>query len=343
MGDLNFRSRRILYATISEYIATGEPVGSRRLAKRYGLNLSPATIRNVLADLEEAGFLQQPHTSAGRVPTEHGFRVFVNALVQMREVSQEERAAVLARLTNLDPQADLLHEAGEVLSSLTGAAAVLTPPKPDEEQLAQVRFLLMAPKQVLGVLISKTGSVQNRVLHLPDPIEAGPLERINNLIAELLETPQSLRALRSALADRMDTERGTVAELRRVAHSIVEAAAEGSTSNLRIEGQGRLFDRPEFIDSDKIRRYLRAFDDKERLLGLLDSTLQSGGVHVLIGSEANLVDIEDVTVISSTYTKGGGSLGVIAPARLDYAKVVPLVGFTAKVMRELFDANEEDD
>ena len=135
MAELTQRSRRILYATITEYIATGEPVGSRRLSRSYGINLSPATIRNVLADLEELGFVVQPHTSAGRIPTVQGFRIFVEALVRMREVSPEDRSAVLQRLQNLAPGTDIQREAGQLLSTLTGAAAVVTAPKPEEELL----------------------------------------------------------------------------------------------------------------------------------------------------------------------------------------------------------------
>jgi len=343
VAELSFRARRILYAAITEYISTGEPVGSRKLAKRYSINLSPATIRNVLADLEDAGFLTQPHTSAGRVPTDRGFRVFVDALVQMREVSQEDRNAVLARLRNLEPGSDLLKEAGEMLSALTGAAAVVTAPRPDQEPLEQLRFIELRPGQVLAVLIGRGGAVQNRIV--PTELIEG-LERVNNLIAELLaEDQRSLSALRDALESELLDEKGVAEQLRAAARQLVEGAVGNDERvPLHIEGAGRLFDRPEFLDADKIRRYLRAFDDKERLFALVESTLAAGGVHVLIGSEANLADVEDVSVISSAYRTNGGSggtLGIIGPTRIDYAKVVPLVGFTARVMGELLDGEPD--
>jgi heat-inducible transcriptional repressor len=345
MAELTQRSRRILYATITEYIATGEPVGSRRLAKRYGINLSPATIRNVLADLEEMGYVAQPHTSAGRIPTVQGFRIFVEALVRMREVAPEDRKAVLERLQNLAPGTDIHREAGQLLSTLTGAAAVVTGPKPEEELLKQLRFLYLDDKRLIAVLVTQGGAIQNRVLPAPGGVSPEELERVNNLVGEMLhKEPQSLVAIQNQVAERHDRERGAIEELRQRAAEVLESAVEQKTvPQVVIEGQERLFDRPEFIDADKIRGYLRAFDDRARLLDMLDETLASGGVRVLIGSEANLADVDDVSVISTAYSQDGtkGTLGIIGPTRMDYAKVVPLVGFTARVMSEVLGGEEE--
>ncbi len=348
MAELTQRSRRILYATITEYIATGEPVGSRRLSRSYGINLSPATIRNVLADLEELGFVVQPHTSAGRIPTVQGFRIFVEALVRMREVSPEDRSAVLQRLQNLAPGTDIQREAGQLLSTLTGAAAVVTAPKPEEELLSQLKFLRLDDQRMLAVLVTQTGAVQNRVLLAPDGLDGSELERVNNLVAEMLERgPRSLVTIQEAVAERHDRERGAIEELRRRAADVLGKTVEQRASpQVVIEGQERLFDRPEFLDADKIRAFLRAFDDRARLLDMLDGTLASGGVRVLIGSEAKLGDVEDVTVISTSYSPDGaskGTVGVIGPTRMDYAKVVPLVGFTARVMSEVLGVHEEEE
>ncbi len=343
MGELNYRSRRILYATVTEYIGTGEPVGSRRLSKRSGINLSAATIRNVLADLEEGGYVQQPHTSAGRVPTDKGFRVFVDALVQMREVSAQDRAAVVARLQHLAPGTDVLKEAGELLSALTGAAAVVTSPSPEHEVLAQLRFMPLREGQLLAVLVTTGGAVQNRVIIAP-PGSERDLERVNNLLEELLLRARSLVDIRGALASELGEKRGVVESLRERAKAVVDAAAEAQSKELVIEGTGRLFDRPEFLDADMIRSFLRAFEDKERLLDLVDDTLASAGVRVLIGSEANL-EVTDVSVITTAYSSSGqsaGTVGVIGPTRMDYAKVVPLVGFTAKILSDVI-AGETDE
>lgn len=352
MSELTYRARRILYATVTEYIATGEPVGSRTLAKRYGINLSPATIRNVLADLEEWGYLRQPHTSAGRVPTDRGFRVFVDALIQMRDVTAEDRTAVLQRLRGLQTPSDVLREAGEVLSALTGAAGVVTAPRAEQEQLAQLRFMRLRADQLLVVLVTRSGGVENRVVHAPDTVDDRELERVNNLLAELLSAQQrSLSSVRDALVAQVAVDRGTVEQLRAHARRMVEAAFDdGRPTRVVIEGQGRLFDRPEFLDAEKIRSFLRAFDDKERLVELLDHTLASGGVRVLIGHEAGLGAMDDVGLVATSYgsRESAGTLGVIGPTRMDYAKVVPLVEYTAQVMssvlagRSLADPDEED-
>lgn len=342
MAELTYRTRRILYATITEYIATGEPVGSRRLSKGYGIELSPATIRNVLADLEEAGFLAQPHTSAGRVPTDKGFRVFVDALVQMREVSADDRAAILQRLKNLEPGTDVLKEAGELLSALTGAAALITAPRPEEERLAQLRFIPLREGQLLAVLVTTTGAIQNRVVRITEAIDGVQLERVNNLLAETLQAgASSLVGMRDSLMKEMEQQRDVAADARVI---IAAVMSESTPTKMVIEGQGRLFDRPEFLDADKIRRYLKAFDDKERLLELLQDTLMSGGVRVLIGAETQLEDVTDVSVVSTPYESTGasGSIGIIGPTRMDYGKVVPLVGFTAKVMSKVLQGEDDD-
>jgi heat-inducible transcriptional repressor len=347
--ELGYRARKILYAAITEYIATGEPVGSRTLARRYGLALSPATIRNELSDLEEAGFLAQPHTSAGRVPTDRGFRTFVDALVQIREVTSEDRSAVVARMHALRPGVDdVMREAGRLLSSLTGAAAVVVTPRPDEERLAQLRFMPLAPGELLAVLITRSGTVQNRVVRVGRDLDAQELERAHNYLAELLAVGRSLEELRHAIAEQMATERGRYDIEKRRVKELVDAAATRTRDDARegviVEGQGLLLDRPEFADVEKLRALVRTFEDKERLLELLDRTLGSGGLQVVIGKETQLgAGGDELSVVSATYRQAGhasGTVGVIGPTRMDYAKIVPLVGFTARVVGELLDGIE---
>ncbi|MBX3269919.1 MAG: heat-inducible transcription repressor HrcA [Sandaracinaceae bacterium] len=340
--ELSFRARKILYAVVSDYITTGEPVGSRRIAKRYGINLSPATIRNVLADLTDAGVLAQPHTSAGRVPTERGFRLFVDALMQMREVTSEDRAAVLERMRELRPGIDdLVREVGAVLASMTGVAAVVTRPRADTAPLSQIRFMDLRPGELLAVVIGERGTIQNRVITTDAPIGASELERLNNYLAAKVPG-RTLAEVRRLLATEVDTER----ELRdRAATMIASATEDGAPADIVIEGRTHLFDRPEFSDSDTIRRFLRAFDEKERLIGLLDQTLAAGGVQVLIGSETTIEDVPDMSVISAGYKLRGvtaGTVGVIGPTRMDYGKLVPLVGFTAQVISAVLDGSPPD-
>jgi heat-inducible transcriptional repressor len=350
--DLAYRARKILYALVSEYIATGEPVGSRTLSKRYGLNLSAATIRNELADLEDAGCISQPHTSAGRIPTELGFRVFIDALAQMREVSERDKAAVLTRMGQLRPGVDdVVREAARMLASLTGTAAVLTRPRAEHEPLTQLRFMPLRERQLLVVMVWQGGAVQNRIIEVSSPLDASSLERLHNVLEEVSRrddgSPRTLNELRAALAEAVAKERGAYDGAKVRAKDLVDRAAEASQvigtnddATLVIEGQGTLFDRREFEDPEKIRRFLRTFEERERLLGLLDRAIAAGGVQVLVGSEAELEEADDVGLISTSYRTQGlasGSLGIIGPTRLDYAKLMPLVGFTAQVVGDILD------
>ncbi|MBK8171418.1 MAG: heat-inducible transcription repressor HrcA [Sandaracinaceae bacterium] len=348
MTELAFRSRSILFAAITEYISSGEPVGSRTLEKRYSLNLSAATIRNVLSDLEDGGYLAQPHTSAGRIPTDKGFRAFVDALVQMRDVAVEDQAAIMARMQILRPGVDdVMRETGRILSSLTGAAAVVMPPRPEDERLMQMRFMPLRAGELLAVLVTRSGNVQNRVVRVSKEIDTHALERVHNYLDELVREGRTLTEARDTLAADMQRERDHYDALRKAVKQILDAtidAAEGR-SEMLIEGQGRLLDRPEFADVDKVRALLRTFEEKEKLLELLDRTMDSRGVQVLIGAETNLGAVQDLSVVSASYSQGGnatGSIGVIGPTRMDYGKVVPLVGFAAEKMGELLDKNRKD-
>lgn len=331
---------------VTEYIATGEPVGSRKLARRYGLNLSPASIRNVLSDLEEYGYVSQPHTSAGRVPTDSGFRLFVDALVQMREVTAEDRAAVEQRLRDLRPgQDDVLREVGKLLSAMTNTVSVVSPPRPEREELAQLRFMPVRKGQVLAVIVTRSGTVQNRIIHLPDGMDVEGLEKIHNRLSDLLDG-RTLTEIRDELAKDMQAEQTQYVQLTQATREIVDATLSSqSEADVVITGQRRLFGRPEFESAEKIRAYLRTFEEKQDLLEMLDRTLTAGGVQVLIGSETNLVDIEDISVITASFQQGGsspGTVGIIGPTRMDYGKVVPLVQYTARLMSEILDADDED-
>lgn len=338
---LDERHRRILFAVVTEYIASGKPVGSRRIAKRYAVSLSPATIRNVLADLEESELLHQPHTSAGRVPTDAGFRFFVDAIATAGQISSAHRRALIERLQSLDPGADAVRETGQLLSHLTGTATIIAQPSIAEARLDQLRFMRLTSGRTLAVMVSRSGSVENRIVATDLDVDDRALERVNNYLAELVGG-RTLRDVRDLLVLRIASEQGQYELLRQQARQIVEATVEGEGENLNvvIEGQGALFDRPEFGDAKKIRGYLGAFEEKRKLLDLLERTLDADGVQVFIGSEAALTDVQDISVISSPYRRDGstiGSFGIVGPTRMDYRKYVPLVGFAADVLSDVLD------
>jgi heat-inducible transcriptional repressor len=339
--SLDERHRRILFAVVTEFVASGKPVGSRRIAKRYAVHLSPATIRNVLADLEESELLHQPHTSAGRVPTDAGFRQFVDAMAMAAEISSAHRAALIRRLRDLEPGADAVRETGQLLSRLTGTATIIAERPLTDTALEQVRFMRISEGRTLAVLVTRSGDVENRVITTELNVDEPTLERVNNYLRELVQG-QSLSAVRDLLAGRLATEQNQYELLRRYARTMVEAtcARQAEETKVVIEGQGMLFDRPEFGDAEKIRSYLNAFEEKQKLLELLEQTLLTDGVQVFIGSEAALAEIRDISLISSPYRRAGssvGSFGIVGPTRMDYRKYVPLVGFAANLLSDVLD------
>ena len=338
---LDERHRRILFAVVTEYIASGTAVSSRRIAKRYAIKLSSATIRNVLVDLEDAELLHQAHTSAGRVPTDAGFRCFVDAMATAGEISDAHRTALIQRLQALEPGADAVRETGQLLSRLTGTATIIAQPPVAEATLDQLRFMRLSSGRALAVLVTRSGGVENRVVVTELGIDDHALERVNNYLAELVGG-RTLQSVRDVLAVRLATEQGQYRVLRQQAQRMVEATVEGrmERAQVLIEGQGALFDRPEFGDAEKIRGYLNAFEEKQKLLELLEQTLLADGVQVFIGSEAALDGVGDISVISSPYRKDGasiGSFGIVGPTRMDYRKYVPLVGFAADVLSDILD------
>jgi heat-inducible transcriptional repressor len=343
MSELSARARQVLYHCVTEYVATGEPVGSRTLAKKSGLALSPASIRNVLADLEDLGYLRQPHASAGRVPTDRAFRLFIDALMHVRALTAEETATIRETYSSLEPGQNVMRETGKLLSQLTGTAAVVLAPRAETLVLKQLRFLRTGPDEVLAVLLMKNGSVQNRFLRA-NATDA-ELQRIHNLLDDVVEG-RTLGDLRDLLARRLQSERVRHDELRKRAFELGEAAVHEAAlgeSDLVIEGQERLFEQPEFGDAEQVRQVVGALDAREKLVSLLDLAMQAKGGHVVVGDEVGGLGGGQIAIVGASYSAGGqasGTIGVIGPTRMDYPRVVPLVTATATAMSEFMERTE---
>jgi heat-inducible transcriptional repressor len=343
MPELNARARQVLYHCVTEYVATGEPVGSRTLSKKSGLDLSPASIRNVLADLEEMGYLRQPHTSAGRVPTDRAFRLFIDALMQVHQLTNDEEAAIRERLASLEPGMNVMRETGKLLSDLTGTAAVVLAQRAETLVLRQLRFIRTANDEVLAVLVMKNGSVQNRFLQ--ESITETELQRIHNLLDDVVEG-RTLGDLRELFERRLQNERVKHDEVRRRAFELGGAAvgeAVGGETDLVIEGQEKLLDKPEFHDPEHVRALVSALDAREKLVRLLDLAMQGKGGHVVVGEEVGELGGGQLAIVGAPYTAHGqaaGSVGVIGPTRMDYPRVLPLVAATANAMSEYLDRAE---
>lgn len=340
MAELSPRARKILFAVVTEFIGTGEPVGSRTLAKRYGLDLSAASIRNVLADLEEAGYLLQPHTSAGRIPTDRALRFFIDALMEMRTLTGAERATIGARFAEIYATSnEPLRAAGRYLSELSGAAAVVAAPRSEVRALSQLRFIPTKPGQLLAVLVFSDGAVENRFVSIEESvISETELTRIHNLLADVIEG-RTLGEVRDFFARRLADERIAFDALRRRAFELGSKATIGVArkSEVLIEGHARLIDLPEYTDVSKLKKLMRALEEREELVELLDKTMGAGAVTVFVGSETGDLGGGELSLVVAPYTERGrvaGTVGVLGPTRMDYAKVMPLVDATAAAMSE---------
>jgi heat-inducible transcriptional repressor len=337
VSSLPKRARSVLYAAVTEFIASGEPVASRTLTKKYGFELSAATIRNVLADLEESGYLSQPHTSAGRVPTEAAYRLFVDALMEERQLSSEERADIDGWFSELPPGTDLLREAGRRLSRLSGAPALLVRASSATRTLLKLRFIATRPGELLAVIVFSDGTVENRFIRLTEPVSDSDLERIHNLLEEAV-AGRTLVDVREHFVSGLREQNGELGGLHQKGLSLLRAAAEGASRSLtiEIEGQARLLERPEFGDVESARELLHVLEDRQRLLSLLDSALASDNVRVFLGEEAAQAVGCPVSVVAAPFRdddgESAGALGIIGPARMDFPFVVPRVSAAADAM-----------
>lgn len=347
MAELTQRARRVLFAVVTEFISTGDPVGSRTLARKYGLDLSPASIRNVLADLEEMGFLQQPHTSAGRIPTDRALRLFIDTLVDVRAVAPETMVRMGQRFAEIYATADdPLRETGRFLSELSGQAAIVAASRGESRTLQQLRFIQTRPNQLLAVLVFSDGAVENRYVQLEQGVDDRELERVHNLLADVIEG-RSLGEIRDLFARRLADERLAVDALRRRAFELGSQALSdaGAKSEVHIEGQARLLEMPEYGDVSRLKKLMRALEDRADLVELLDKTMAADTVSVYVGREAGDLADGEISIVVAPYKSHGrtaGAVGVLGPTRMDYAKVMPLVDATASALSDAMGRRDDD-
>lgn len=345
MSPLTKRARSVLYAVVTEFIATGEPVGSRTLTKKHGFSLSPATIRNVLADLEDAGYLVQPHTSAGRLPTHAAFRLFIDALMRVRSLPDGDATRISEWLEDLTPDADIPRETGKLLSGLSGAPAVVLRSRPENRTLRKVRFIPTRPGEMLAVAIFHDGTVENRFLRVDAPISESELERIHHMLEDVAEG-RTLPALRDVIFQSMSAQRDELRALHQLGHTLIRSVAEGvpRAADVVIEGQTLLLDQKDFSSASHLRDLFVALEDRGRLVGLLDRALASDRVQVFLGEETSGAVGAPVSLVAARYQEGGepgGAVGVIGPTRMDYPLVVPLVAAAAEAMSTAIARSQE--
>ncbi len=332
---LGERESRVLNTIIGQYINTGEPVGSRTVAKFSGLQLSPATIRNIMLDLEEMGLLRQPHHSAGRVPTPKGFRYYVDHLLASPHLHANVRRRIEGGFTPPAEEInDLIRQASRVLSQVSGHPALVRAPRQAISLIRHIQFIHIGGDQILTVLVSSDGVVQNRFIKTAEPFSQEQLDKFSRYLNELLKNLSLVEARQLVLSE-LAAEKALfdlmVSQSLRLMYKALEADGD---EELYVEGASHILDYPEFADIDKIRALLRAFEEKQQLIKLLDQSLACAGVKIFISPETPFPEVE-WSLVASNFQRDQepvGTLGIIGPMRMNYGKVIPLVEFTANLM-----------
>ncbi|HEX6852409.1 MAG TPA: heat-inducible transcriptional repressor HrcA [Candidatus Polarisedimenticolaceae bacterium] len=337
---LDPREREILKSVIQAHIVTGEPVGSRTISKSWGLDLSPATIRNIMSDLEERGLLVQPHPSAGRLPTDRAYRLFVDRMMGPARVAAQQAQAIDQALhRSRGDITDLLAEACRQLSRFSHHVGVVLAPEINRVVVEHLEFVRLDARRVVAIVVDRTGVVHNRILEPTDGFDQDELDRIGRqLSAEY--AGMSLHEIREAIARRLTEERASFDSLLTRGLELGRAAveAEPHAQAVFVEGASNLIAAPEIHSVERARELLRALEAKGRLLDLIGSVGEGEGVQVVIGRENADPGLNDLTIVASPYRAGDrvlGTVGVVGPMRMEYARAIALVDHLARLLTRL--------
>jgi len=335
---LGERAQHLLRILIECYIRDGQPVGSRALSRESGLHLSSATVRNVMADLEELGFVSSPHTSAGRVPTDKGYRFFVDTLLQLRPLDEAASAELRRQFAaSREATTELIPTVSQLLSSVTQLAAVVTLPRSHQVSLTQIEFVGLSENRVLVVLVFNDREVQNRIIQLERHYSPDELKRASSYLSEQFRG-RSLREVRQEILRQLSEDRAHLNQIMLDAISVAQQVFEGGTEGKLeyvIKGETNLMGVAELTSVEKLRRLFEAFNEKHDFLNLLDHSLKAEGVQIFIGHESGYQILDDCSIVTAPYAEGDavvGVLGVIGPTRMAYERVIPIVDMTAKLL-----------
>lgn len=337
INDLSERSLYLFRALVEHYISDGQPVGSRTLARETELDLSPATIRNVMADLEDMGLIVSPHTSSGRVPTARGYRLFIDSLMRMNQLDTTEVARIAAQL---EPDADikaLLERTSSMLSEITHLAGIVMMPRVEQKSLQHVEFVHLADNRVLVILVMSDNEVQNRIIHTARTYSSSELQQASNYVNENF-VGKDLKVVRDMLVQELKKTRDDANQIMQTAIKMAQRAMFGEESkngDYVLAGQTNLMEVAELSDVEKLRRLFESFSQKRDILHLLDQAIHAKGVQIFIGEESGYDVLDACSVVTSPYAADGevlGVLGVIGPTRMPYDRVIPIVDVTAKML-----------
>jgi heat-inducible transcriptional repressor len=340
-NELTRRREALLLAAVQEFIATAAPVGSHQIVSRHSLGVRAASVRSMMAELEEAGYLRQPHTSAGRIPTDKAFRYYVDRLLQSRQIGFEDRTQIeLHYSAGLRDLNEIMRDTSRFLALLTGQAAVVMAPRLEEARLEQVRFVRVRESQVLAIFTAAAGGIHHRLIETEQDYAQEDLDRMGRYLNESLQG-RTLEEARRWIERQLKEEQAAYDRFMRAALVLGEAiAVHPSHTEIYVEGSAKALEQPEFADPGKLRELLRVLEDKSALVDLLEQTLESRGLSVTIGSEIPDSRLNAFSVVAASYASGSmplGSLAVLGPVRMDYGRVIPLVRYTARALSRVLE------
>lgn len=342
---LDERSLKLFSSLVERFIEDGQPVGSRTLAKDSGLNLSPATIRNVMADLEDFGLLTSPHTSAGRIPTAKGYRLFVDSLLHVKALDSNEVNQISEQLTSGKNISHLLHSTSSALSELTQLASVIMLPKNEQQSLRHVEFLPISENRVLVILVINDEEVQNRIIQTEKKFSPAELTQAANFINSRF-VGKTLDQMRAGLMQEMQELKDNVNKIMQLAIEMTQPSVNTGSSksdDLLMSGHTHLMGVDDLSDVEKLKALFESFNDKRDILHLLEQSIHARGVQLFIGEESGYEVLDNCSIVTSPYESNGeviGVLGVIGPTRMNYQRIIPIVDITAKMLGSVLNSQK---
>ena len=334
--DLPERSLFLFKSLVDHFINDGQPVGSRTLARDLGLNLSAATIRNVMSDLEDLGLLHSPHTSAGRIPTARGYRLFVDSLLRVGDLGSEEIHRIAEEMEAVNNTKNLMQRTSTMLSDITHLASVVMLPRIEQSTLNQVEFVTLSDNRILVIFVMSDNEVQNRIIHTARTFSASELEQAANYLNKMF-TGKDLHDIRKDMLAELESMKDNVNKLMQAAIEMAQQAihTNAQDGDYVLAGETNLMGVSGWGDIERLKRLFDTFNQKRDILHLLEQSINANGVQIFIGEESGYEVLDDCSIVTSPYESEGqilGVLGVIGPTRMDYERVIPIVDLTAKML-----------
>ena len=345
-SDLDPRAREVLREIVMQHIDSGEPIGSRTLSKCGKFQLSPASLRNVMADLEDLGFLQQPHTSAGRIPTDRGYRFFINHLMTSRALTLREREAIDEEVSHASEIAEVLHLSGSLLSKLSDQVGVVFMPTLLQFAIRSMDFILVAESKIMCVIVGANGVVVNKLIETRFVFNRDDLEKISRYITAEF-SGCTLETIRRRLVRLTEEERARHDQILQKTISLgIEAVNAPLDHDLYVEGAASILNKPEYADTASLRKTFLALQEKEKLIDILETCLDEEGLQIVVGSEHDFTQLHNFSIVARRYGTSSaplGMVGILGPMRMEYARMAPLVDYLSRALSRKIEEQQEQE